>query len=1134
MNQSIETLRCKLCFFVSLLLLPFGSSFSKAWAGPADSTMQVATNLFQLRNATTRDSGHIYAYDLEGTILAADSNSQTIFFQDNSGTEALEVNLKGADLRSGRHIRLCGTNYVCDTEIGLSLGTRPLLDLDNRHSKIEKSGGVMLEAGWHPIRVNWFNWIGVYFLQVEYSGPHLARQAIPDSSLSRKNISADGKILPGLNYRCFEGEWERIPDFDSMSPQKIGVASNFDETVKTRSDNVGLDFRGFLKIPENGFYTFNLSSDDGSQLFLDDTPPNITIVGAATIPVPQPIAVSQPLFGGQDCIWAEAEGMITFIGQDKTHVVFELASGGNQMQVEVLNGQRVPWYLLNSHVRLRGICPNMKNSGGQKCAGLIIVANWTDVQVLESGPDQWTKFKTVTISDLSREASTNNGGIFSLHGHFRRTPMTQALQFEDLTGAVSINLLTGFLIKTNLEYDCLGQWSRDGTNLSLNQAVARESSAAENTNALHVLTTAMQVQQLTREEGDRKYPIEIEGVITSVSDDFRSFLIQDSSRAIFVWGGDLTLQVLPRRGDYCKIEGTSRAADFSPIVDLRKVTILWRGQMPQPLKPTLEQLLSGSLDSQYVEIRGMVIEAHDTYIILLTSEGAINLDITPSPLEPWKSLVNSIIRVRGCVRPNWDTATHRVIPYEPIHLLSATVSIDELPPIDLFAADEVRARDLTQFDVRFDIFRRVKIRGQIVHSGSNMDYLMDETTGLRFQLAQPFRFDPGDEIEVVGLVELGGPSPALRYAVARKTGHLPLPKPRPISLASLSNDYDSTMVGIEGTLVGLKNRGAEQMLEIQVGVKSFIARLNSKESSDLSLPIGGRLKLAGVFCSLDGGTQTGRDVNSFELLLNSPQDIQVIARPPWWTLSRLLVALACLGLGLGVTVVWIALLRHQVNRRTRQLEREIGERERAEKMRAIEHERSRIARDLHDDLGSTLTEISMMATATPGLKMESQVAADRLQEIADKSRSMISALDGVVWVVNSKNDTLSSLVEYLASYAEEFLAKARIACRVDLPKNFPERIIAAEIRHDVMLAVRESLNNAVRHGHPHEVLLSLVVNGNSLEIAVRDDGCGFEPAQVKGNGLTNLQQRMEKLNGSVQILPTPGGGVTVLLILPLS
>jgi signal transduction histidine kinase len=176
----------------------------------------------------------------------------------------------------------------------------------------------------------------------------------------------------------------------------------------------------------------------------------------------------------------------------------------------------------------------------------------------------------------------------------------------------------------------------------------------------------------------------------------------------------------------------------------------------------------------------------------------------------------------------------------------------------------------------------------------------------------------------------------------------------------------------------------------------------------------------------------------------------------------------------------------------------------------------------------------MMATATPGLKMESQVAADRLQEIADKSRSMISALDGVVWVVNSKNDTLSSLVEYLASYAEEFLAKARIACRVDLPKNFPERIIAAEIRHDVMLAVRESLNNAVRHGHPHEVLLSLVVNGNSLEIAVRDDGCGFEPAQVKGNGLTNLQQRMEKLNGSVQILPTPGGGVTVLLILPLS
>jgi len=231
--------------------------------------------------------------------------------------------------------------------------------------------------------------------------------------------------------------------------------------------------------------------------------------------------------------------------------------------------------------------------------------------------------------------------------------------------------------------------------------------------------------------------------------------------------------------------------------------------------------------------------------------------------------------------------------------------------------------------------------------------------------------------------------------------------------------------------------------------------------------------------------------------------------------------------------VWITLLRRQVERRTRQLEREIGERERAEKLRAIEHERSRIARDLHDDLGSTLTEISMMATTGPGQKVGSEVIASRLHEIAEKSRSMISSLDGVVWVVNSKNDTLSSLVEYLASYAEEFLAKARVACRIELPKGYSERIIAAEIRHDVMLAVRETLNNAVRHGRPHEVLLKLVIDGDSLEILIQDDGCGFDPVQVKTGGLGNLQQRLAKLHGSCHVDSSSGHGTAVVLKLPL-
>jgi len=555
--------------------------------------------------------------------------------------------------------------------------------------------------------------------------------------------------------------------------------------------------------------------------------------------------------------------------------------------------------------------------------------------------------------------------------------------------------------------------------------------------------------------------------------------------------------------------------------------------MPQPISPSRDQLLSGSLDAQYVEIRGLVISTHDTVLDVLTADGILSFDVSPAPDERWKTFLNSIVRIRGCLFAIWDPNTHRIILDQPIRLRTVTVSIEAPPPADLFEADHVTALDLMQFDVRFDTFRRVKVAGQIVHRGSEMNYLMDGATGLRFRLVEPMPFVSGDVVEVVGLVEPGGASPVLRQAIARKTGHFPLPEPRPLNLNSLSNHYDSTLVSVECTLVDVQEHDSAQILELQVGVKSFVARLDANARGHASWDIGSRLKLNGTFCALDGDRLDSHEVNSFEILVNSPADVQVMARPPWWTLNRLLFAVACLMVGLSVAFAWITVLRRQVERRTRQLGREISERERAEKMRAIEQERSRIARDLHDDLGSTLTEISMMATVRTGLNVGPEIANDRLREIAEKSRSMVSALDGVVWVVNSKNDTLSALIEYLASYEEEFLAKAQVACRIELPKDYGDRVVSAEIRQDVMLAVRETLNNAIKHGQPTEVRLQLTVAGDSLEILVQDDGSGFDPGKVKGNGLGNLQQRMAKLNGSCQIRSAVGKGTAVVLTLPL-
>ncbi|HEV2692543.1 MAG TPA: ATP-binding protein [Verrucomicrobiae bacterium] len=1124
-----------LCFLLSCL-----SGASTAHGAQVESESVIATNIALLRRDINLQSGRICTYDLTGTILAADRDSKTLFFQDDSGTSVLEVDLKGADLQPGQKVRLWGTSYVSCTDSGFSLGTRPVIDADNLHSEILRFSEIYLQTGRHPIRVGWFNQAWTSSLNVAYSAAQIPKQTIPPAALFQNGTRPEhADTLPGLRYRCFEGNWEKLPDFETLMPIKTGTISNFTSAVKTRDENVAVEFKGFLEVTNDCLYKFYLSSDDGSQLFLDDIPPKLSVMGTVPVAPVRTLTVGQPLSSAHDSLWAEVHGKITFMGRQGNHVEFELSSGENRMQIEVLNTRsEIPWYLLNSRVSVRGISPGMKNVEGQKYAGSIIVANWQDVHVEEVASVQWSAFRKTTIESLRRENSKIGNEAACLHGRITFNPLAQKAQFEDATGSAPIDLLMGSTTDTNSDVECLSLWSRNGTNVLLHEAVARGAAKefGQKTNDLPILTMAIQVQQLTRDAAARAYPVEIHGIVTSVANDFKSFLIQDSSRAVFVWVGDESPASLPQQGDFCKLEGISQVADFSPIVLMHHATVLWKGQMPQPISPSRDQLLSGSLDAQYVEIRGLVIAANDTYMTLLTADGILDLDVSPVPSRQWNAFLNSIIRVRGCLVANWNPETHQVVfdPQIRLHLRSAIISLDTPPPSDLSVADMIRASDLMKFDARFDTFRRVKVCGQVVHVNSDTGFLMDGETGLQFQLNKPSSLVPGDVVEVVGLVELGQASPVLRQAVASKIGHSPLPKPSKLSLNSLSNIYDSTLVSVEGTLVEIQNHGTEQALELQVGVKSFLARLDSKRLPDNFCELGSRLDLTGTFRALDGDRLAGRDVNSFELLLNSPADVKIIARPPWWTLRRLLATVTSLLLGLALAFIWIVLLRHQVGRRTQQLGHEITERERAEKLRAIEHERSRIARDLHDDLGSTLTEISMIATLGHGLQIGSEIAAARLREIAEKSRSMVSALDGVVWVVNSKNDTLSSLIEYLASYAEEFLIKAQVSCRVEIPKGHLEKVIAAEIRHDVMLAAKEALNNAVRHGRPTEILLQICIDGNTLDILIQDNGGGFNPGQAKGNGLGNLEQRMSKLNGSCEVKSIPGKGTSILLKLPLT
>ena len=210
--------------------------------------------------------------------------------------------------------------------------------------------------------------------------------------------------------------------------------------------------------------------------------------------------------------------------------------------------------------------------------------------------------------------------------------------------------------------------------------------------------------------------------------------------------------------------------------------------------------------------------------------------------------------------------------------------------------------------------------------------------------------------------------------------------------------------------------------------------------------------------------------------------------------------------------------------------------ERLEMEHRVDAERRRIARDLHDEVGSHLTRIAQlgeMATKEnqPSHEIKSQVSA-----ITNRVRELISAMDEVVWTVNPRNDVLTKVVAYLSDYIETFVAPMGISHRLELDADFPPLPVLAESRHQLLLAVKEALNNAVRHATPKLICVEIHFRSGCLEVSIADDGSGFEVEQARsrGRGLANLDERMRIIHGRVEITSEAGKGTTVTLTIPLT
>ncbi len=241
----------------------------------------------------------------------------------------------------------------------------------------------------------------------------------------------------------------------------------------------------------------------------------------------------------------------------------------------------------------------------------------------------------------------------------------------------------------------------------------------------------------------------------------------------------------------------------------------------------------------------------------------------------------------------------------------------------------------------------------------------------------------------------------------------------------------------------------------------------------------------------------------------------------WWqTLWFYLAATA-----LAVTTLVLAVRRWSHRRLHNKLLR-------LERDAALEQERSRIAKNIHDDLGAGLTRISLLTQSAQ--KNEGEAQLDKIyRTVSDLTQSM----DEIVWAVNPKNDELESVANYIVEFAQGYLSDAGLRCRVLIPETLPARTITAQFRHHLFLTCKEALNNIVKHARASDVVIELDVRGDDLTLSITDNGIGLLTTveiPSRRNGLKNMRSRMESIGGTLALSSAAPGGTTVTLTARLS
>lgn len=686
-----------------------------------------------------------------------------------------------------------------------------------------------------------------------------------------------------------------------------------------------------------------------------------------------------------------------------------------------------------------------------------------------------------------------------------------------------------------------------------------------------------EVRALSREDAAKSRPAHVRGVVTwrglrdqiIVQDDTGGcWLEMSEARERRVWSGDEAVLDAVRVGHLLEIEGVTGPGGYAPVIVPSALRIVGKRPLPaaRPMEPA--RFFSGADAGLRIEVPAVVQgyrAAGAAWVLELdAAPGRLTAEVSSAALPDPESLVDAKVRVTGVAVTRINSRGELTMP----RLFSSQASdlVVVVPATPPFEAPLVSLDRLLPFRPQPTGPHRLRVSGVVTYAREGKFlYLQDGATAVRVEVRSRERFQVGDRVEAAGFVDMTRAVGMLSETQVRKIGTGTVPpavamapediialdtQAMYVGKRALPHDFDGHLIRFRASLLAVQSdhdrKPPWRRLTLQRGEMLVGALLPAAEASSLeALRPGSELEVTGIvqleYTSVEA-PRLSLVPTRLDVLLRSADDIAVVRSPSWWTAERLLAAVSIVAVAFGAALVWAWQLRRQVRRKTEQLALEIhARRDAAVEFQATLRERNRLAANLHDTLLQTLGGIGFQLGASEAEAALPERAGKPIVQLAVARRILnhaVEELRGSVWALRNPQLQGKSLPEALRLILDR--EGAGKSARLELHAEGDFSAISGFVAGNVVFAAQEALRNALKHGAPRVVTIDARTSAatQTVSVTVRDDGAGFTPDQAAGAhqghfGILGMRERIERLDGTLQIESAPGAGTVVRINVPL-